>query len=80
MNSTIIRVTEHIIDRSKNCRKNYLYRMQKTAEIGPRRTHLTCGNQAHAYAARGRDQNNLTQGTGANLGIITAYKDLLSAH
>lgn len=28
----------------------------------------------------GRDQNNLTQGTGANLGIITAYNDLLSAH
>lgn len=80
MNSTIIRVTERIIDRSKNCRKNYLYRMQKAAEIGPRRTHLTCGNQAHAYAAMGRDQNNLTQGTGANLGIITAYNDLLSAH
>ena len=80
MNSTIIQVTERIIDRSNESRQNYLDRMGTAAKIGPRRAHLTCGNQAHAYAAMIKDKNNLTNGTAANLGIITAYNDMLSAH
>ncbi|MDG1936487.1 MAG: phosphogluconate dehydratase [Paracoccaceae bacterium] len=80
MNSTIMCVTKRIIERSKDRRKDYLDRMQKAAEERPRRAHLTCGNQAHAYAAMGSDKNELAHGTGANLGIITAYNDMLSAH
>ncbi len=80
MNSTIIKVTERIIDRSNKSRQNYLDRMGTAAKIGPRRVHLSCGNQAHAYAAMIKDKNNLTKGTAANLGIISAYNDMLSAH
>ena len=80
MNSTIIKVTERIIDRSNKSRQKYLDRMGTAAKIGPRRVHLSCGNQAHAYAAMIKDKNNLTKGTAANLGIISAYNDMLSAH
>ena len=80
MNSTIASVTERIVKRSLGSRTLYLERMLKAIEAGPRRGHLTCGNQAHAYAAMGSDQSDLAQGHGANLGIVTAYNDMLSAH
>jgi phosphogluconate dehydratase len=80
MNSTISGVTERIVERSRDSRALYLERMQKATEAGPRRAHLTCGNQAHAYAAMGDDQSELSQAHGANLGIVTAYNDMLSAH
>jgi phosphogluconate dehydratase len=54
--------------------------MAQAAQDGPNRAHLTCGNQAHAYAAMGQDQDRLAQGKAPNLGIITAYNDMLSAH
>jgi phosphogluconate dehydratase len=41
---------------------------------------LTCGNQAHAYAAMGQDQTRLATEPAPNIGIITAYNDMLSAH
>ena len=47
---------------------------------GPRRAHLTCGNQAHAYAAMGQDKGVLATTQAPNIGIITAYNDMLSAH
>jgi phosphogluconate dehydratase len=54
--------------------------MQAAADAGPVRAHLSCGNQAHAYAAMAGDKDTLAQGRAANLGIITAYNDMLSAH
>lgn len=80
MNSTIERVTNRIIERSEASRSAYLDRMKGAADKGPRRAHLTCGNQAHAYAAMGQDKASLAEGRGANIGIITAYNDMLSAH
>src|SRR6056297_4181660 len=77
---TIARVTARIEDRSKDLRATYLDRMRRAAEEGPRRAHLTCGNQAHAYAAMGDDKASLSQGNAPNLGIVTAYNDMLSAH
>ena len=68
------------MDRSKDFRKDYLDRMQKAAKVGPRRQYLSCGNQAHAYAAIVKDRNAPAVGEAANLGIITAYNDMLSAH
>ena len=61
-------------------RGTYLDRMRKLAEDGPRRAHLTCGNQAHAYAAMGEDKDALVAARAPNLGIVTAYNDMLSAH
>ena len=54
--------------------------MKALGDQGPRRAHLTCGNQAHAYAAMGSDQAALMAERQPNLGIVTAYNDMLSAH
>lgn len=80
LNPTIAKVTERIIERSAKSRGQYLDRVAAAAEAGPVRAHLTCGNQAHAYAGLPEDQDALSKGTGANLGIVTAYNDMLSAH
>ena len=80
LNSTLDAVTERIKTRSEPLRSAYLDRMAKLAEDGPRRAHLTCGNQAHAYAAMGGDKDALVAERTPNLGIITAYNDMLSAH
>jgi phosphogluconate dehydratase len=76
----IAAITERIVERSRPTREPYLDRMRKLAEDGPRRAHLTCGNQAHAYAAMGADKDALVAARAPNLGIVTAYNDMLSAH
>lgn len=80
LNPTIARVTERIIKRSEDRRSAYIERMKALGDQGPRRAHLTCGNQAHAYAAMGSDQAALMAERQPNLGIVTAYNDMLSAH
>ncbi|MFQ6553348.1 phosphogluconate dehydratase [Aestuariibius insulae] len=79
LDDTIARVTDRIRERSRDTRTAYLSNMARAAEDGPRRAHLSCGNQAHAYAAMGGDKDALT-GTAPNIGIVTAYNDMLSAH
>ena len=73
-------VTQKIVERSKNSRHAYLAKIAKAAKDGPRRAHLSCGNQAHAYAAMGVDKSTLLEERAPNIGIITAYNDMLSAH
>ena len=73
-------VTQKIVARSKNNRRAYLAKIAKAAKDGPRRAHLSCGNQAHAYAAMGADKSTLLEERAPNIGIITAYNDMLSAH
>ncbi len=80
LNATIAKVTERIEERSEARRATYLDRMRRAAEEGPRRAHLSCGNQAHAYAAMGDDKDALAGGRAPNIGIVTAYNDMLSAH
>ncbi|MCR9067417.1 MAG: phosphogluconate dehydratase [Rhodobacteraceae bacterium] len=80
LDARIAAVTDRIMDRSKDSRAAYLDRMRKLAEDGPRRAHLSCGNQAHAYAAMGADKDSLIAERAPNLGIVTAYNDMLSAH
>ncbi|GGC01082.1 phosphogluconate dehydratase [Marivita lacus] len=80
LNDTIKRVTERVQERSEALRGRYMGRMRQAAAEGPRRAHLSCGNQAHAYAAMGADQNTLATERSPNIGIVTAYNDMLSAH
>ncbi|KMW56709.1 Phosphogluconate dehydratase [Candidatus Rhodobacter oscarellae] len=80
MHPTVQSVTDRIIARSAKTRATYLDRMRRAADDGPRRAHLSCGNQAHAYAAMGGDKDALVAERAANLGIVTAYNDMLSAH
>lgn len=80
LNATIARVTDRIRARSADLRGPYLERMQAAALTGPARGHLACGNQAHAYAAMLEDKAALAEGRVPNIGIVTAYNDMLSAH
>ena len=80
LNSTIARVTDRIRERSRQTRGDYLARIGRAADAGPARAHLTCGNQAHAYAAMAEDKATLAEGRAPNIGIVTAYNDMLSAH
>ncbi len=80
LHPTIAAVTDRIRARSEGPRATYLDRMARAAAEGPRRSHLTCGNQAHAYAAMGTDKDALVAERAPNIGIITAYNDMLSAH
>ena len=80
LNDTVTRVTDRIIERSADSRSAYLARMRRAADDGPARAHLSCSGQAHAYAAAGPDQAALATKSAGNLGIITTYNDMLSAH
>ena len=80
LNSTIARVTDRIRERSLQTRADYLARLAAAAKEGPARGHLACGNQAHAYAAMGADKDALAAARAPNIGIVTAYNDMLSAH
>ncbi|KAA9005684.1 phosphogluconate dehydratase [Histidinibacterium aquaticum] len=80
LNRTVAEVTDRIIARSEKPRRDYLDRMAAAAADGPRRAHLSCSNQAHAYAANAPDKEAMATTDVANIGIITAYNDMLSAH
>ncbi len=81
LNATVARVTDRIIERSGPLRGPYLERVARARDAGPKRAHLSCGNQAHAYAAMpDADKAELVGDTAGNLGIVTAYNDMLSAH
>ena len=73
-------VTRRIAARSADLRGAYLARMDQAVAEGPARAHLSCSNQAHAYAATGPDKAALATTRAANIGIVTAYNDMLSAH
>lgn len=80
LNPILHDVTERIRTRSHDTRGRYLDGMAGAQAKGPARAHLSCGNQAHAYAAMGADKSTLAGARAPNLGIITAYNDVLSAH
>jgi phosphogluconate dehydratase len=80
LNRAVAQVTDRIRARSAGARATYLEHMGRAVSNGPVRAHLSCGNQAHAYAAMGADKDALVAAKIPNLGIVTAYNDMLSAH
>ncbi|MCB1754571.1 MAG: phosphogluconate dehydratase [Gammaproteobacteria bacterium] len=77
----ILDVTERIQQRSRDSRERYLQRMKNAAADWPRRHALGCTNIAHGLAAApSGDKILLMQEKPPNLGIVTAYNDMLSAH
>ncbi|SEA53787.1 phosphogluconate dehydratase [Rubrimonas cliftonensis] len=81
LNPTVAAVTDRIRERSRDVRAAYLDRARRAGEAGPVRASLTCGNLAHAIAACGpADKAALTSEATGNIGIVTAYNDMLSAH
>jgi len=78
---TLVEITERIKDRSKDSRKVYEDRIQAMRDQGRARPRLSCGNLAHALAACSEaEKNKLMQDGMANIGIVSAYNDMLSAH
>ena len=81
MNNSITKVTERIKERSKSSREKYLSDMAKSHQEGVSRQGMSCGNLAHASAGCGTHEKNELHGDiTPNIGIITAYNDMLSAH
>ena len=80
VNPAVARVTDAIRKRSESTRETYLKRLEIQKNQGPARAHLSCSGQAHAYAASGPDKARLAEVRQPNIGIITTYNDMLSAH
>jgi phosphogluconate dehydratase len=81
LNARIGEVTERIRRRSHGGRSLYMERLHSAAANRVRRDHLSCSNLAHGFAACSPgDKAAIRAGAAPNLGIITAYNDMLSAH
>jgi phosphogluconate dehydratase len=81
LNSTIEAITARIIARSAETRSLYLKQMQQARIDGVARSAMSCGNLAHAYAGcSSQEKGALAENELKNIGIITSYNDMLSAH
>ena len=80
LHPVVERVTSRIAERSRGSRDDYLSRMHAARMHNPARSRLSCGNLAHAFAASGEDKPLLRGNRGGNIGIVTAFNDMLSAH
>jgi len=81
LHPTVKKVTQRIQARSSKTRQQYLQMLDQSHKPGPYRQNLGCANLAHAYAAMGGDDKlQLRQSREPNLGIVTAFNDMLSAH
>jgi phosphogluconate dehydratase len=80
LNPVVEAVTNRIIARSKPGRNEYLDLIARARDAGVNRDALSCGNLAHGFAASGEDKAAIRGGRAMNIGIITAYNDMLSAH
>lgn len=81
LNDILVRVTDRVRERSHETRAAYLRQMRAAASKGPHRSSVSCGNLAHAAAACSvGDKKLLAKGNGPNVGIVTSYNDMLSAH
>ncbi|MEO0591369.1 MAG: phosphogluconate dehydratase [Pseudomonadota bacterium] len=80
LNDTLHRVTQRIIERSRSGRSAYLDLMEREADRAPEHKDIACSNLAHAFAGALEDQDAMKNQRGPNIGIVTAYNDMLSAH
>ena len=80
MNPTVSAVTDRIIERSRPTRARYLDLLDREREGWIGRPMLGCANLAHAYAGTEEDREHLKADRGMNIGLVTAYNDMLSAH
>ncbi|WP_345977391.1 phosphogluconate dehydratase [Sulfurimonas sp. HSL3-7] len=81
MNEIIQSVTDAIIKRSQKSRVLYKARIDAAQGHGVNRTTLGCSNLAHAMAPMSTEEKAaLSHDTAANIAIVTAYNDMLSAH
>ena len=81
MNNVVNAVTRRIAERSEALRHAYLTLIDANASAQPPRNKLSCGNMAHGFAAcEAGDKERIRLVDAPNIGIVTAYNDMLSAH
>ena len=81
LNPVVAEVTDRIRARSAATRADYLRRMDAASGHEPGRAKLSCANWAHAFAGQTiADKLTMMAGKAPNLGVVTAYNDMLSAH
>ncbi|QDF97198.1 phosphogluconate dehydratase [Azoarcus sp. DD4] len=82
LNPVLARITDRIRARSAASRATYMARVEAAAQAaGAARKHVSCANQAHAYAAFAPNEKLvLREARLPNLAIVSAYNDMLSAH
>lgn len=81
MHPRILEVTARLVERSRATRERYLELIRGAASDGPMRASLQCANFAHGVAGCGaEDKHSLRMMNAANVAIVSAYNDMLSAH
>ena len=81
MKQSHIEVTERIIEKSRPTRTAYLQRVDAMINRPKSTGRLGCANLAHAYAAMPSDDKfKVVVEKAPNIGIVTAYNEMLSAH
>jgi len=89
LNTTVEAVTQRIRERSQPMRNAYLAQIAAASQRKPGAQRLGCANVAHAFAAMpdgdkvratGLDKLQVVTQRAPNIGIVTAYNDMLSAH
>lgn len=80
-NSKLLEITDRIKKRSLESRKDYEDRTDAMRGEGRARPRLSCGNIAHVIAAcsEAEKAEMIAEGM-ANIGIVSSYNDMLSAH
>jgi len=81
IHSTVAAVTADIQRRSRDSRDDYLRLIAGAGQVQPQRSRLSCSNLAHGFAAcDALDKDRIRLLDAANIGIVTAFNDMLSAH
>jgi len=82
LHSRIIEITKRISERSINSRNKYLRNIVSMEEnIDTNRNAISCSNMAHAVAAApSSDKASILMNSKPNIGIVSSYNDMLSAH
>ena len=80
LHADVSAVTDRIISRSKPTRDAYLALIRRERDQHIERPTLGCANLAHGYAGTEEDRDAMKAGRGMNIGIVTSYNDMLSAH
>src|SRR5690606_23116092 len=81
LHPTIARVTERIVERSRDSRRRYLELMDAEGDKhADRNVALPGSNLAHGFAANGEDKASIAARAGPNIGIVSAYNDTISSH
>ncbi len=81
LNPTVAAVTQRIVERSRPTRQAYLEMVAGAADLNRGADRLDCANVAHAFAGIAADDRfHIVAEKAPNIGIVSAYNDMLSAH